>query len=88
MNRDEFSALPVGSVLATASACPSCGVRGSVELTIILQAKPVGTFSLAGQQMKFSAARTARYDCTECGATGPAQPKDEVPGGTDGTGVR
>jgi hypothetical protein len=52
VNRDEFGALPVGSVLATASACPSCGVRGSVELTIVLQAKPVGTFSLAGQQMK------------------------------------
>ena len=76
MNIEDFRALPPGSVLTSTSACPACGVRGSVELTVILQAKPVGTFSLAGQQMKFSAARATRYDCTACGATGMAQPKD------------
>jgi hypothetical protein len=76
MNRDEFDALPPGSVLAVGSACPACGVRGGVELTIILQARPAGTFSLAGQQMKFSALRAVRYDCKECGAAGLAEPKD------------
>jgi hypothetical protein len=75
MTEEEYDALPVGSVLATTSACPSCGKRGVVELTVVFEAEPLGTWSLAGGQMKFPVRKGARYLCTACGASDMSEPK-------------
>lgn len=54
-------------------ACPACGHEG-MKVKWKLVAKPVGTFSLAGRQMKFSACEAPVLYCPngECGveATG------------------
>jgi hypothetical protein len=50
--------------------CPEDGT--AVELRRRLVAKPLGTFSLAGHQLKFSAAETWDARCTSCAWTGPA----------------
>lgn len=56
--------------------CPSCGHIG-LEIGWRLVAKPIGTFSLAGQQTKVSATRRLRWRCPECDASGPAGSNDE-----------
>jgi DNA-directed RNA polymerase subunit RPC12/RpoP len=75
--------------LATGShtRCPECR---SLNLFVkeILQTKDIGTFSLAGNQLKFSAKMVWIYKCADCGATGPAAEKSEEEKGTwvDGLG--
>jgi hypothetical protein len=45
-------------------ACPDCKTVGSLELTTRLHARPIGSFSLAGQQMKVSAVTVHVLACT------------------------
>ncbi len=45
--------------------CPRCGER-QLTLSWWLEAKPIGTFSLAGQQLKFSARENAVVRCQFC----------------------
>lgn len=47
-----------------------------VEVMRMLVAKPVGSFSLAGNQLKFSAREVWVYRCLGCKAEGPAAPKE------------
>lgn len=46
--------------------CPKCGGEDTVEVRRGFVAKPLGTFSLAGAQMKVSAHEVAIATCTEC----------------------
>lgn len=46
--------------------CPKCGTENTVEVRRGLQARPIGSFSLAGNQMKFSAREVAIATCTAC----------------------
>lgn len=51
-----------------ARACPQC--QGSpLELRWGLVARPLGTWSLAGAQLKTSAVKVAEVHCPACGAT-------------------
>lgn len=54
--------------------CPTCGHLG-LELRPGLRARPLGSHSLAGSQMKVSARTVLRWHCTsaDCDASGPAQ---------------
>jgi hypothetical protein len=63
--------------LRTSSRCPTCRVRHVVDIEVVAEARPLGTFSLAGAQMKASMRYAFRYKCTACPANGPA----EGPGG-------
>lgn len=63
---------PVPAGELTSTACPACGVRYAVYVREVFTAKPIGSFSLAGAQMKFSAIRSLVYECSLCGDTGPA----------------
>jgi hypothetical protein len=51
---------------ARATPCPVCGEK-SLTLSYQIAAKPIGSFSLSGQQMKFSA---FRYAAVTCGTDG------------------
>jgi hypothetical protein len=53
--------------------CPQDG--SLVQLRRRLKARPPGTFSLAGSQMKFSATEIWEARCTLCPWTGPAAPE-------------
>lgn len=75
MTQGQYADLLDGAVIPVTSACPSCGLRGQVTVRKILRAKPVGSFSLAGVQMKFSAYEDLEAACGACGASGPAAPK-------------
>lgn len=46
--------------------CPECGAVGTVALRPAMVAKPLGTFSLAGAQMKVSAWRGWELACSAC----------------------
>lgn len=49
------------------SSCPRCAAApGTLRLATILQARPVGDFSLAGVMMKFPARERVRLTCTAC----------------------
>jgi len=47
--------------------CPACSAAGTISVRLILVAKPLGTFSLAGAQAKVSAASAAVAECSACG---------------------
>jgi hypothetical protein len=52
------------------SPCPSCGAGPgtlSVQAGPRLQARPLGSFSLAGAQMKVAAAAIRVLHCSACG---------------------
>lgn len=49
--------------------CPDCGATGSLTLSTALVAKPMGTWSLAGAQLKTSAREVAVLACSACGAS-------------------
>lgn len=49
--------------------CPECG-HGGMDLEWRLQARPIGSFSLAGAQMKFSAREVPVITCPDCGLQG------------------
>lgn len=51
---------------AARTECPMCGNVG-FTVSWVLRAKPIGTFSLAGQQMKVSAKEVAVVKCDGCG---------------------
>lgn len=46
--------------------CPNCGAENTVTIRPGLSAKQIGTFSLAGAQMKFSANEVAIAECSSC----------------------
>lgn len=46
--------------------CPKCGELG-MTLTWQLTARPLGTFSLSGSQLKFSATEIPVIYCPHCG---------------------
>jgi hypothetical protein len=58
------------------TACPRCGTAGRVEVRQVLRAKPPGSHSLAGSQLKVSAVAGWEFRCLACGASGPAEPKE------------
>lgn len=62
--------------LLTTTPCPHCAKR-TVMVREIIVAKPIGSFSLAGVQMKFSARKSWTYHCNSCGTDGNAEPKHE-----------
>jgi hypothetical protein len=47
--------------------CPACGQQGGLTIGMRLVAKPIGTWSLAGAQLKTSAVRTLGLGCNRCG---------------------
>lgn len=52
--------------------CPSCGAS-PLELSWGLVARPLGTWSLAGAQMKTSAVEWATVSCPACGVQVPGR---------------
>jgi predicted RNA-binding Zn-ribbon protein involved in translation (DUF1610 family) len=48
------------------SRCPKCGAQDTVEIKRGFKARPLGSFSLAGNQLKFSANEVAIATCTSC----------------------
>jgi hypothetical protein len=49
------------------SPCPACGAPpGCLRVEDVLVAQPLGTFSLAGNQMKVSARTCPKLTCTQC----------------------
>lgn len=61
--------------------CPNCGVP-ALHIEARLKAKPIGSFSLSGAQMKVSAHETVFLVCRGCGARVEG---DVEPGGTHAT---
>lgn len=50
------------------AACPSCSApAGSLTIADELVVKPLGTFSIAGAQMKVTAATLPVLNCSACG---------------------
>ena len=54
------------------ATCPSCAVSSrtdaeAIEVTRILVAKPIGTFSVSGSTMKTVAYERYQMRCTRCG---------------------
>jgi Zn finger protein HypA/HybF involved in hydrogenase expression len=52
--------------------CPCCGVSSrddpeAAEVTRVLEAKPLGTYSIAGVQTKVVARQRLQLRCTRCG---------------------
>jgi hypothetical protein len=55
--------------IAVPKPCPWCGERGGLTIDACLVARPLGAFSLAGAQMKFSAYERAELACSLCGGS-------------------
>lgn len=49
------------------SPCPRCAARGTLSLSETLEARPPGTYSLAGAGTKVSARARPVLDCAACG---------------------
>ena len=49
------------------ATCPRCSAQGTVSIRPALRAKPIGSFSLAGAQMKVSAHSGVVAGCSSCG---------------------
>lgn len=47
--------------------CPQCGEAGKLGIYRVLMAKPIGSFSLSGAQMKVSAQDAPVLACGHCG---------------------
>jgi hypothetical protein len=47
--------------------CPACGSVGTITNGVGLRARPIGTYSLAGGQMKVAAIEVLTLDCSNCG---------------------
>ncbi|ARD42503.1 hypothetical protein [Actinomyces gaoshouyii] len=54
--------------------CARCGIDGQLRIEYRMEAKPLGTFSLAGAQMKVAATRWPWMVCGACGATCRGEP--------------
>lgn len=50
----------------TITPCPQCQEVGDLNIIIELVAKPVGSWSLAGTQIKYSAQRLPILRCDHC----------------------
>ncbi len=50
----------------TKTACPKCTKVGGLHINIQLVSKPLGTFSLAGAQVKTSAYQAPVLECQHC----------------------
>lgn len=46
--------------------CPRCGASGTLSVHRAFEANPLGSFSLAGAQMKMSAREVAVAQCSAC----------------------
>jgi hypothetical protein len=46
--------------------CPQCGLASNLYIVIEFVAKPLGTFSLAGAQVKFSGRELPVLKCRNC----------------------
>ncbi len=55
-------------------SCPECGAE-KLRIEMRLRAAPVGGFSLAGTQVKFSAVGWPHLVCGGCGISAPAKEK-------------
>lgn len=55
-------------------SCPECGAE-KLRIKMRLRAAPVGSFSLAGAQVKFSASGWPYLVCGGCGIFTPAKQK-------------
>jgi hypothetical protein len=64
--------------------CRYCG-SGDTWVEWRLEAKPLGSFSLAGAQMKFSANRWPYAVCDGCGHVSRGEPTTVIPPGTGDT---
>lgn len=49
--------------------CPGCGITGSLNPDEILACAPIGTYAIAGAQVKVSAYPRPRLTCGRCGWT-------------------
>jgi hypothetical protein len=58
--------------------CPDCGSDGTISVWPVLVAKPLGTFSLAGAQMKVSAVQAAVARCSACEFTVNGHPEGDT----------
>lgn len=56
--------------------CPECKMRNVVDVREAFILADVGTFSLAGSGLNFSARKAWLYKCSSCGAQGTGEPKD------------
>lgn len=61
-------------VLATVP-CPQCEAVGTLSVEWRLVARPIGSHSLAGAQVKLSAQNTPHLVCSECGFSKAASRK-------------
>lgn len=48
------------------SACPQCEQTGTLSISDVLEARPLGTFSLSGANMKVSARNRPVLTCSQC----------------------
>jgi len=46
--------------------CPQCGAQGTITVSMQLVAKPLGTWSLPGSQMKAVCQTKAVLECSDC----------------------
>jgi len=46
--------------------CPNCLDKGGLHISTAFQARPIGTYSLAGGQLKFSLVEVPQLSCTLC----------------------
>jgi len=70
-----------GDWVPATNPCPVCGEAGGMGVRERLVARPIGSFSLAGAQMKVSANWRWEYRCSLCDACGEAEPKKPRSGG-------
>lgn len=54
--------------------CSKCGTDGSLRIEYRLRVKPIGTWALAGAQMKVTATRWPYMVCDACGARSAGKP--------------
>ncbi len=60
--------------------CPGCSKVGTLVLSAVLVAAPIGEFSLAGAQPKVSARVSIRATCAQCGWTGVGDVEEDDSG--------
>lgn len=55
--------------------CPHCHQHGVVDIRQVYEAAPIGTFSLAGAQVKVPVRIAWEYKCSACEVTGKFRPE-------------
>ena len=63
---DEIALGENSTARLAAAWCPGCYAKGTLKIISRLQAKPIGEFSLAGNQMKVSAREVPVLVCRAC----------------------